>query len=130
MDKADFKLLYETYGKVETPSLLIEVYNPDADMTSPSLIKISEVYRGGPHEGNKEVVYKIVAENRDLIRGICIDNSELTCEMSVNDPDVVLKEGAYHITAVFDWNDKRKTYQDISSDKPRMDQSAPETING
>lgn len=114
MDKKDIQLLCENYGRVlPQPELFIE-----ASGMMPTIIKVSEIYEGGPKPGRHDIEYKIVERQGNRVKAICASNPDLVCKIDVNDGDVTIDDSAYHTSVTFHWDDARKAYTALESPTP------------
>jgi hypothetical protein len=125
MTNSDIKGLSKAYVNVKPSILLTETYG-EGTTVLPTIIKVKEIYEGGPHSGETNVVYRIIGRMGNVVKAACENDPNLTMQISIDNPDVTTTEDAYIVSANFKWDDKRKTYHpinefdDLHEEDPRL----------
>jgi hypothetical protein len=114
MRKSDYNSIYELYSKVENSEILTESYS-EGTTVLPTLIKINETYEGGPSAGKVDITYRIIGRMRNVVQGVCENNSHLDCAIEIDDPTVVEEGNAYITSAHFVWDSKKNEYKEKAS---------------
>lgn len=109
MTEKDIQALAQTYSKVLPQEELLW----EATSMLPAIIKVTEVYEGGPHPGKVNIEYKIITRIGNRVKAVASSNPDLTCTIDVDGGDVTVDDGAYHTSAHFKWDDHRKAYADL-----------------
>lgn len=114
MDNKDIQLMCESYSKVlPQPELFIE-----ASGMMPVIIKVSEIYEGGPKPGKHDLEYKIIERRGNRVKAMCSSNPDLKCTIDLDDPDITVDDIAYYTSVTFHWDDARKAYNALDESLP------------